>query len=356
MRNSVILFCPALLLACAAAPAPYPGAGGDQNDTTIENPSGAARLAPGTFVFYNVENLFDTNNDEGSGDDDFTPEGKLKWTNDRYTNKLNRLAEALTLTGKELPYLIGLSEVENARVVKDLSHEDALAQAQYRVVHFDSPDERGIDVALLVAKDLGEIVTQEAIAVNLEGGDATRDILHVEIEVRSGERLHVFVNHWPSRREGEVESAPKRMIAAKTLRTSVDRILATDAKARILIMGDLNDTPANASLIEGLGTSVDPKDTKAHFVDLVAADHGKYPGSVARDGVWSYFDHMIVSQGLLHSKDHGLRAVSAASLKEERLIFHHEKYGDQPNRTFSGRDSYHANGYSDHLPVVLLVE
>ena len=356
MRNSLILFCPTLLLACAAAPAPYPSTAVDHSEPTTESASGAARLPAGTFVFYNLENLFDTTNDEGFGDDDFTPEGKMKWTPERYSNKLHRLAEAIELTGKELPYLIGLCEVENARVVTDLSHENSLAKAQYAVVHFESPDERGIDVALLVAKDLGKVIAQEAIAVNLGGGDATRDILHAEIEVNGGEKLHVFVNHWPSRREGEAESAPKRMIAAKTLRASVDRILASDPKGRILIMGDLNDTPTNASLLEGLGTSVDPKDTKATFVDLVAADKGPFPGSVARDGVWSYFDHMIVSQGMLHPKGGGWHAVSAASLKEERLIFHHEKYGDQPSRTFSSGERYHANGYSDHLPVVLWIE
>ncbi len=162
----------------------------------------------------------------------------------------------------------------------------------------------------------------------------------------------MFVNHWPSRGEGVQESAPKRMSAARTLRKAVQTLLDADANAQIIIMGDLNDTPSDASVQQGLKASLSPEETNADLVDLVAFDQGEYPGTVARDGEWSYFDQMIVSRGFLRAEG-GTARVAANSLKADALIFHHPRYGDQPNRTFSGGGKYHPNGFSDHLPVIL---
>jgi endonuclease/exonuclease/phosphatase family metal-dependent hydrolase len=188
--------------------------------------------------------------------------------------------------------------------------------------------------------------------VDLERGDRTRDILEVTIQPKNGPELTVFVNHWPSRGEGVQESAPKRMSAARTLRKAVQTLLDADANAQIIIMGDLNDTPTDASVQKGLKASLNADEKNADLVDLVAFDHGEYPGSVARDGEWSYFDQMIVSRGFIEAEG-GIAHVEANSLKADPLIFHHSRYGDQPNRTFSGGGKYHPNGFSDHLPVVL---
>ncbi|HRH37945.1 MAG TPA: hypothetical protein PK760_06340 [Flavobacteriales bacterium] len=309
----------------------------------------------GNILFYNVENRFDTKNDPATNDDDFTPGGEMHWTEKRYDQKLNQLAEAITMSGKALPIVIGLCEIENRAVVDDLVRNGPLASVDYTIVHYNSPDERGIDVALLVSPDAGQVVFSEPMRVDLEGDDATRDVLYARIRAVDGKDLHVFVNHWPSRREGEWESDPKRMIAATTVRKRVDAILAEDPKARIVIMGDLNDESNDASLLQGLRAATRMGDD-ADLYDLVAADHKKRSGSISRDNHWMYFDHLIVSKELLKPTVGGPRAVTAHSVKDDRLVFHHPRFGEQPNRTYSGRGVYHPNGFSDHLPVVLVLE
>ncbi len=312
--------------------------------------------APFSVVFYNVENLFDTHDDPGTGDDEFTPQGELHWSEDRYTHKLRQLALAISLADTALPAVIGLCEVENRKVVEDLARTPPLDQAKFKVVHQDSPDERGIDVALLVDDrrfTLGETAWLE---VDL-GHDRTRDILHATLELSGVGPFEVFVNHWPSRREGADESAPKRMAAAQVVRDEVDRLLAQDPQARIIVMGDLNDEPLDASLKLGLRTAELVSDDRgADLYDLVGMDRTDPVGSISYKGQWQYFDHVIVSRSLVWPQTpNGLRAASVAAVKDERLIFRHPRYGIQPNRTFSGT-KYHRDGYSDHLPVVLRLE
>ena len=317
----------------------------------------AAETIDTTFsvVFYNVENLFDTKDDPGFGDDDFTPNGKMRWAQVRYDQKLHQLAGAIAMAGEELPAMSGLCEVENRKVVEDLAHTAPLNSRNYAVIHQDSPDERGIDVALLV--DKGRASFGEAVWLNVDlGSDRTRDILHATVDIQGCGPVDVFVNHWPSRREGEKESAPKRMVAAKTVREEVDRLLAINAEARIILMGDLNDEPLDASLKKGLLTDeLISDDQGADLYDPVGMDKQAPEGSISYKGQWQYFDHLIVSRSLAFPQNGGPRAISAASVKDRRLIFDHPKYGDQPNRTFSGTN-YHPEGYSDHLPVVLRLE
>lgn len=251
--------------------------------------------------------------------------------------------------------MIGLCEVENRNVVEDLAKTPPLDRGNYSTVHQDSPDERGIDVALLV--DRKRATVGETVWLNVDlGSDKTRDILHATVSVKDVGPIEVFVNHWPSRREGEEESAPKRMAAAKTVRGEVDRLLAANAEARIVIMGDLNDGSLDASLKKGLLTDeLISDDHGADMYDLVGMDKEEPRGSISHNSAWQYFDHLIVSHSLAYPGKNGLHAVSAAAVKDRRLIFHHPKYGDQPNRTFSGT-KYHRDGYSDHLPVVLRLE
>lgn len=357
MRIPTTLAFPLLLICCGEPIAPaqrewLP----DQDSPPGKLVSGnKGKSAPATVVFYNVENLFDTHDDPGFGDDDFTPGGKLNWTDDRYEHKLHQLAEAINMAGEELPVMIGLCEVENRKVVDDLAKAPPLDRGNYTVVHQDSPDERGIDVALLVDRKRATVGETVWLTVDL-GTDKTRDILHASVDLKGTGPVDVFVNHWPSRREGEKESAPKRMQAAKTVRGEVDRLLAMNAEARVIIMGDFNDGPLDASIRYGLGAAIKPPEIKQDLVDLVVNDTIPPVGSIAYQGQWDYFDQIIVSRSL---KDDGIpghvHAASAAAIKDPRLIFHHPKYGDQPNRTFSGT-KYHKDGYSDHLPVVLRLE
>ncbi|MBL7984171.1 MAG: hypothetical protein JNM91_04195 [Flavobacteriales bacterium] len=324
--------------------------------TEVEPPGRAADVAPFSVVFYNVENLFDTHDDPGIGDDDLTPQGKLRWTEERYAHKLHQLASAISLADPRLPAVVGLCEVENRLVVEDLARTPPLDQAKYTVVHQDSPDERGIDVALLVDTERFTVGETAWLEVDL-GHDRTRDVLHATLDLHGVGPFEVFVNHWPSRREGMDESAPKRMVAAEVVRGEVDRLLAQDPNARIIILGDLNDEPLDASLKRGLRTDELVSDDRgADLYDLVGMDRTEPTGSISYNGQWQYFDHVIVSRSLVWPEaPNGLRAASAAAVKDARLIFRHPRYGDQPNRTFSGT-KYHRDGYSDHLPVVLRLE
>jgi hypothetical protein len=309
-------------------------------------------IGNGTMVCYNVENLFDIADDPAArGDEEYTPDGALRWTEERYRTKLDHLAEAIAMAGDELPLMIGLLEVENAQVCLDLVATPPLDKGNYVLQHFDSPDERGIDVALLVQEGPHcRPDHAEALRVGLPG-DATRDVLYARLILADGEALHVFVNHWPSRREGVRESEPKRMKAAQVVRRKVDAILAQAPAARIVIMGDLNDTPLDRSIREGLDAALDTGHKDNDLYDLVAMDRRTDAGSHQFDGEWSYLDHMIVSRGMVWPKS-GFRAVSAGALRDERLLFNHPRFGPSPNRTYGGHGKYHG-GYSDHLPVVL---
>lgn len=355
MRIPTTLAFPLLLICCSEPIAPaqrewLP----DQDSPSGKLVSGnEGKSAPATVVFYNVENLFDTHDDPGFGDDDFTPGGKLNWTDDRYEHKLHQLAEAISMAGEELPVMIGLCEVENRKVVDDLAKAPPLDRGNYTVVHQDSPDERGIDVALLVDRKRATVGETVWLTVDL-GTDKTRQILQASVHLKGTGPLEVFVNHWPSRREGKEKSAPKRIEAARTLKKAISAIYDKAPGTGFIVMGDLNDEPSDESVSQWLGACDFTRDMHCHLYDLVLQDTAQPLGSINYNGEWQYFDHIIVSRSivsLLPSSWNGW----AHSIKDPRLIFHHPKYGDQPNRTFSGT-KYHKDGYSDHLPVVLRLE
>ncbi|MBL7944046.1 MAG: hypothetical protein JNM00_14850, partial [Flavobacteriales bacterium] len=208
---------------------------------------------PMTVMFYNVENLFDTVNDPSTLDDDFTPEGKLNWTDERYRTHLAHTAWVIDALPGDLPALIGVCEIENRKVLEDLISASLLSGKPYGIVHRDSPDERGIDVGLMYDRNQWELVNESFIEVVLpsSGDPNTRDILHAQLR-SGGNDLHVFVNHWPSRREGEKESEPNRLTAARAVRDEIDKLLAGDKNAAVLVMGDFNDYPDNRSTHEVL--------------------------------------------------------------------------------------------------------
>ena len=297
-------------------------------------------------VSYNVENLFDTKDDPTINDEDFLPSGKLQWTDDRYRQKLDHLAEAITWAGDGQPVIVGLAEVENATVLKDLIGTGPLKSAGYTIVHFDSPDERGIDVALLVRSAYANVLHAEPLHVDL-GSDRTRDVLYVELQLAGGDTLRVFQNHWPSRGGGERMSAPKRMAAARVVRTKLDDLFATAPKAKVLIMGDFNDYPEDASIQKGLLAACDLS-AKADLFDLMCMDQSPNSGSYQYQGEWGWLDQMIVSKALMSSP--GITLGPASACHDERLFFKHPKYGPSPDKTYSG--GHYKGGYSDHLPVV----
>lgn len=338
MKTSSLLVWPLFVAACGAPPME------GTVMSTAEDPGALRSLAGARIVHYNVENLFDTIDDPNTNDNDFLPDGPLQWTADRYALKLERLAQAIAWSGQGAPPIVGLVEVENRGVVEDLAATPPLADARYIVVHHDSPDERGIDAALLVSPAHARVRSHEALRVDLPGGDRTRDVLYAELELAQGAALHVLVNHWPSRRDGEAVSMPKRMAAAHVVRKRVNAILDRDPDARVLIMGDMNDGPTDRSVAEGLGAVCDPS-AAAHLYALMCIDQPEGQGSYNYQGEWSYLDQFIVSRALLDQVD------EAKAYWDDRLLFRHPRYGRSPDRTYAGTD--HKGGYSDHLPVVL---
>ncbi|MEZ4740459.1 MAG: endonuclease [Flavobacteriales bacterium] len=312
----------------------------NRRTTALSTDAGGHPLHGTAVVFYNVENLFDTRDDPKTNDNDFLPSSSIKWTEERLGTKLERLAEAISLCSSELPVLVGLSEVENRAVVEALARMPALSTAKYEVLHFDSPDERGIDVALMVAHGHFEVEFAKALNVDL-GRDRTRDILQVEL--RSGaHRYHVFVNHWPSRREGLARSEPKRMAAARVLAQAVDAI-AQGPLDHIIIMGDLNDTPLDNSVQNGLGARCRIEGER--LVDLMCRDRPEGTGSHQYNRQWQYLDQFIVAPMLSGE------VAEASAVHHPRLLFDHPRYGPSPDKTYSG--GHYKGGHSDHLPIVL---
>ncbi|MFO7575436.1 MAG: hypothetical protein R6W67_09810 [Bacteroidales bacterium] len=308
-----------------------------------------------TVAFYNVENLFDTVDDPGTGDDEYLPESAKQWDARKYNKKLKDIAGTLgSLNKTELPGLIGLAEVENRKVLEDLVRESPLRRGKYEIVHFDSPDERGIDVALLYRPEEFTVVESRTIGISFtfDPEDRTRDILYIKGQLDDGKMYHVYVNHWPSRAGTERESEMRRITVAAALRKDIDNILNFENDARIIIMGDFNDEPTNRSLMQVLNATGKRKNfTYRDLYNLMYDSHNKSDaGTIAWRENWQMFDQIIVSFSLL-SENGGYYTdfESGALFSSDELLYTSETGFRSPNRTYVG-DRY-TGGVSDHLPV-----
>jgi predicted extracellular nuclease len=307
-----------------------------------------------TVAFYNVENLFDTKDDPSINDDDFLPDGDYKWTYERYLHKLDQLGKVIgQIDEGKAPEMIGLCEVENRQVLEDLVQTSRLREAAYQIVHEESPDERGIDVALLYHPNFFKPFRQESIETVFpeDADDKTRDILFVSGTTGINDTLHVLVNHFPSRRGGAEASEPKRMFVARQLRTVVDSLLADNPQVKIIIMGDFNDTPTDKSIKEILQASGDMGQLKSGemfnaMYALEMSDKGTY---CYRDN-WEMLDQIILSTGLVQQNG-GYHYVESSAMIFEKpwLKQKEEKYLGYPDRTYGGRK--YLGGYSDHFAV-----
>ena len=307
-------------------------------------------------VSYNVENLFDTINSPQFADDEFTPSGTKAWTYDRYKKKLNDLARVvLSIPGKKLPAVIGLSEIENRQVLEDLANQRGLRKGEYEIVHEDGQDPRGIECALLYRPDLFKYKSHEyvPIADPVDPDYLYRGILHVQGKGPDGSSLHIFVNHWKSRSGGELETERQRMFSAITLRKQMDLLMARESDFKVIVMGDFNDEPTNRSLTNGLSAlnkrrNIQMGDYYNLFYDLHNIE-GK--GTYNYQGKWNMLDQIIVSYSLL-DQERGLTTAydSGVILKEEWMLYVSEKYGKSlPSATYGGPEYF--GGPSDHLPV-----
>lgn len=299
-----------------------------------------------TIAFYNLENLFDTNDDGETLDDDFTPDGKKKWNAKRYIRKLKKLSSVISQIGlKEsghLPAIIGLAEVENKKVLDDLLNTSSLKNRGYDIVHFNSSDERGIDVALLYKRSVFEFLDAEPVTLflmNEEGErDYTRDVLVVTGNLK-GEQIHILVNHWPSRRSGEVETEPKRINAAHLNLQIIAKIKKGTPNAKIIIMGDYNDNPTSTSVKEHLVTN--------EFYNPYESIYAKGKGTLTYNREWHLFDQIILSRNFLKKSNF---AFKEAHIFEESFLKEWKgKHKGSPFRTYIGK--WHQGGFSDHFPV-----
>jgi endonuclease/exonuclease/phosphatase family metal-dependent hydrolase len=311
-----------------------------------------------TIAFYNVENLFDTINDPNKFDE-ASPIMELNFNREKvYKKKVQNMAKVISEIGadvsKNTPALIGLAEIENRQVLEDLANNHALLSKDYGIAHFDSPDARGIDVALLYQKEL--FVPKNVSNHELKIYDDitrkrvyTRDQLLVSGQLE-GEMIHVIVNHWPSRRGGEARSRPKRMAAARLNKRIIDSLQAIDPYAKVFTMGDLNDDPTNASLKEVLKAKKDKEDVKLKGIyNPMESFFKKGLGSNAYRDAWSLFDQILITKPLLDKDYSSFRYYKAGIFNKQYLTNKKGRYKGYPFRSFA--NGGFTNGYSDHFPV-----
>ncbi|MCK6691385.1 MAG: endonuclease/exonuclease/phosphatase family protein [Thermoanaerobaculia bacterium] len=307
--------------------------------------------------FYNLENLFDTLDSPTTNDADFLPGGRLHWNSEKYWSKQGNMAKVISQLGTEKTpdglALLGVCEIENRSVLEDLVAQPLLKSRNYQIVHYESPDERGIDVGLLYQPKYFTVTGSKSIPVYLfdkdSARDYTRDVLYVSGKL-DGEPLHVLVNHWPSRSGGESASAWRRAEAARICRQVVDSLTALEPNAKIIIMGDLNDDPNNKSLTQVLRAvrSTD-KMKEGEMYNPMYDLFMNGDGTLAYRDAWNLFDQTVLSRGLVWKKAGGWQFFKPVVFRQPWLFQEEGAFRGYPLRTFVG--DIFLNGYSDHLPV-----
>lgn len=305
-----------------------------------------------TVMFCNAENLFDPEDDPLKDDDAYTPDGDYHWTRSRYWNKLDAISKVIAAADEDqAPAIVGLCEVENDNVLNDLTARSALKNAGYRYVMTDSPDRRGIDVALLYRRSFFRLLGSESIQLDLRpyGGGATRDILHVTGMLENHDTVDVYVCHWPSRYNGTDRTESLRMAAARSVRASVDSVFNVRRKPYIIIMGDLNEGPDDPAVRETLRARPFKAGADARDSELVTVTDYLDNGSYKYDGEWDKYDQFILSGSFTN----GLGCTELIDVEYMNMGFlltDDDNYGGvKPLRTYNGRR--YQGGYSDHLPV-----
>lgn len=308
-----------------------------------------------SFMFYNTENFYDTVNDPLTLDDAFTPEGSARWTEKRFNDKVAKIAKVIReIRQPAFPDIIGLAEIENKTVLNHLLQElQTTGINEYQYLHYDSPDERGADVALLYNRTSFTVTGSTAHKVSLpEIEDRTRDILHVEGRLFDKIPLHLFLTHFPSRREGRDVSEPRRYFVAGELRDEVNKILEQRPDEPIVIMGDFNDTPEDNSVDEILGAEKEYTHIqKNHFYNLLYPRYQKGLGTTFHEK-WVLYDQIIVSGNLLDSEIIYCKPEFADIYNPPYLLHFDANKRTRPNRTYRGK---YTGGYSDHLPVYFYI-
>ncbi len=303
-----------------------------------------------TIAFYNTENLFDAYDDALTNDNDFLEKSAKRWNKERYERKVYKTGLAISRIGldetQKPPTIIGLAEVENSRVLSDLIDSKELRDYNYGYIHYNSSDERGIDVALLYCKEYFTIEHSEAFSVYIENDfgviDYTRDILLVS-GLLEGEEIHIIVNHWPSRHEGADQTEYKRLLAAQKVVYIINEIRKSNQNAKIIVMGDFNDNPNSKSILYLKNTAAlyNPMETLWSYSR----------GSVNHNFTWNLFDQILFSETFIKHRGTELSFDKADIFDEEFLTQYTGKFRGQPYRTYVGNK--YKGGFSDHFPVYI---
>ncbi|MBL0182420.1 MAG: endonuclease/exonuclease/phosphatase [Chitinophagaceae bacterium] len=314
---------------------------------------------PAIIAFYNLENFYDTVNNPVVDDEEFLPNSERHYNTRIFLDKVNRLASVVSQIGTDVNpdglALLGVAEIENDTVLTALINHKDLKGRNLKFVHYNSPDVRGIDVALFYNPKYFTPLYSEPLFVKLPGGSKdsyfTRDVLYVK-GLLDGDTVHVMVNHWPSRSGGEERSIPARAAAAGVDKRIVDSLMAINPKTKIVIMGDLNDDPVSPSLTKTLGAKGNMADVKEKQLYNPWVDFYKRGiGTIAYQDAWGLFDQVVVSQAWLNKEQTGYFFYRANIFNREFLVQQTGKYKGYPKRTWDG--TTYNYGYSDHFPVFI---
>lgn len=315
-------------------------------------------------AFYNLENLYDTLDDPKTNDEEFTPAGQRNYTASIYWNKIDKLASVISKMGTDEgikwadgPSVLGVAEIENKSVLEDLVNHQSLKSRNYQIVHYNSKDIRGVDVAFLYNPKYFSVEESAPLFVKLPGGSKdsyfTRDVLWVKGKM-DGETVHIYVNHWPSRLGGEERSAPGRAAAALVCKQHMDSIIAIDGNQKFVIMGDLNDDPVSPSLTKVLKTKDKIEDVKEGGLFNPWVDFYKNGyGTLAYQDAWGLFDQIVISNKWLDKKQDGFFYYKSYIFNREFMTENMGRYKGYPMRTWDGL--LYRGGYSDHFPTYIVM-
>lgn len=305
----------------------------------------------GVIGFYNLENFYDTINQKFVDDEEFLPESPRHYSSEVYWDKVGRLAEVLSQIGADVSpdglSVFGVAEIENESVLSDLVHHPKLMKRNYKIVHYDSPDARGVDVGLIYNPKYFTILSSKPLNVPI--GRRTRDVLWVS-GLYIKDTIHIFVNHWPSRRGGEEASAPLREKAAGVPKKIIDSLVSINPNVKYIVMGDLNDDPINTSVTKVLDAKGKIKEVQTGgMFNPWWRYYKKGIGTLAYNDAWNLFDQIIISSGFLNKGQSGWFYRRAKIFKREFMMQQTGRFRGYPLRTWDG-NSYN-RGYSDHFPT-----
>lgn len=326
--------------------------------STCQQPNDTLYLA-----FWNTQNLFDIVDNPEINDEDFLPEGDMQWTDDRLDKKMYNLARIIRMMNEERgPDILGVCEVENQEVLDQMVIK-YLSDLDYKIAYLESPDNRGIDNGLIYKSDKFKLISLQADTVHLTDGWPTRLIFGVNLLTNENEKITIFVNHWPSRSGGQIESEPKRISAAQTLRKAVDRIFFSDENSNIFIIGDFNDDPKNVSVLKTLKANPIKCDSlpadfemnsESELFNLAYQSFEVGEGSFKYRDTWNMLDQIIVSGPIITGDVFRYVCNSFEVFKPDQIVTQTGQYQGAPFPSYGGRR--YLGGYSDHFPVIAKFE